>query len=76
MVRDISEVQENRGWSAEIIVRSEKSKMVNMADIFLENGCIHQISCHSMLLLGFWTQNDYIRGEEIQTKCFMPFYHG
>ena len=64
MVRDMSEVQENRGWLAEIMVRSEKSKMATkMAADFLENGCIHKISYHNMLLLGFWTQNDYIRRE-------------
>ena len=47
-----------------------------MAADFLENGCIHQISNHNMILHGFWTQNNYIRREEIQTKVFMSFYHG
>ena len=32
-----------------------------MAADFLENGCKHKISYHNMLLLGFWTQHDYIR---------------
>ena len=32
-----------------------------MAADFLENDCIHKISYHNMLLLGFWSQNDYIR---------------
>ena len=41
----------------------------------LENGCI-RISNHNMILLGFWTQNNYIRREEIQTEVFMSFYHG
>ena len=39
-----------------------------MAADCLENGCIHQISNHIMILLGFWTQNNYIRREVIQTK--------
>ena len=30
---------------------------------FYENDCIHKISYHNMLLLGFWTQNDYISNE-------------
>ena len=52
----------------------EKSKMATkMAAKFLENGCIHQISNHNMILLGFWTQNNYIRREEIQTNGFMSF---
>ena len=47
-----------------------------MAADCLENGCIHQISNNNMILLGFWTQNNYIRREETQTKGFMSFYHG
>ena len=47
-----------------------------MAAYFLENGCIHHISNHKMILLGFWTPNNYIRKEKIQTKGFMSFYHG
>ena len=47
-----------------------------MAASFLEDGCIPQISNYNMILLGFWTQNNYIRREEIQTKGFMSFYHG
>ena len=47
-----------------------------MAVDCLENGCIHQISKHNMILLGFWTHNNYIRREAIQTKGFMSFYHG
>ena len=43
---------------------------------FLENVCIHYISNHNMILLGFWTQNNYIIREEIQTKGSMSFYHG
>ena len=35
-----------------------------MAADFLENGCIHQISNHNMILLVFWAQNNYIRREE------------
>ena len=55
----------------------EKSKMATkMAADFLENGCIHQISNHNMILLGFWTQNNYIKREEIQTKGSVSFYHG
>ena len=46
-----------------------------MAADFLENDCIHKISYHNMLLLGFWTQNDYIRREWIQIECFMSFYN-
>ena len=47
-----------------ILIFSEKSKMAaKMAADFLENGCIHKISYHNMLLLGFWAQNDYIRRE-------------
>ena len=62
MVRDISEVQENRGSLAEIMVRSEKSKMAaKMAADFLENDCTHKISYHNMLSFHFWNQNDYIR---------------
>ena len=41
-----------------------------MAADFLEDGCIPQISNYNMILLGFWTQNNYIRREEIQTKMF------
>ena len=47
-----------------------------MAANFPENGCIHQISNHNMILLGLGTQNNYIKREEIQTKGFMSFYHG
>ena len=47
-----------------------------MAADFLENICIHQINNHFMILLGFWTQNNYVRREEIQTKGFMSFKHG
>ena len=47
-----------------------------MAADFLVNGCIHQISNHNMILLGFWTQNNYTGREEIQTKGFMSFYRG
>ena len=46
-----------------------------MAADFLENNCIHKISYHNMLLLGFWTQNDYIRRGDIQIECFMSFYN-
>ena len=45
------------------------------ADCF-ENGCIHQICNHNIILLGFLTQNNYIRREEIQTKGLMSFYRG
>ena len=48
---------------------------IKMAANFLENGCIYYISNHNMILLGFWTQNDYISREEIQTKGLMSFYH-
>ena len=41
-----------------------------MAANFLESGCIHQISNHNMIFLGFWTQNNYIRSDEIQKKRF------
>ena len=44
-----------------------------MAADFLENGCIHQISNHNMILLGFWTQNNYIKREEIQKKVSCHF---
>ena len=47
-----------------------------MAADFLENNCIHKISYHNKLLLGFWTQNDYIRRGDIQIECFMSFYNG
>ena len=47
-----------------------------MAADFLKNGCIHKIRYHNVLLLGFWTQNDYIRREQIQIEYFMPFYNG
>ena len=47
-----------------------------MAADFLENGCILKISYHNMLLLGFWTQNGYIRKEYIQIECLMSFYNG
>ena len=30
--------------------------VAKMAADFLENDCIHKISYHNMLLLGFWTQ--------------------
>ena len=44
-----------------------------MAADFLENGCIHQSCNHKMILLGFWTQNNYKRREEIQTKGLCHF---
>ena len=47
-----------------------------MAADVLKNGCIHYISNHNMILLGFWTQNNYISRKEIQTKGFMSLYHG
>ena len=47
-----------------------------MAADFPVNGCIHQISNHNMILLGFWTQNNYTGREEIHTKGFISFYHG
>ena len=47
-----------------------------MAADFLENDCIHKISYHNMLLFRFWNQNDYIRKEQIQMECFMPFCNG
>ena len=47
-----------------------------MAADFLEDGCIPQISNCNMILLGIWTQNNYMRREELQTKGFMSFYHG
>ena len=54
MVRDISEVQENRGLSAEIMLRSGKSKMAaKMVADFLENGSIHRISYHNMFYFVF-----------------------
>ena len=36
MVRDMSEVQENRGWSAEIMVRSEKSKIFLKMTVYIK----------------------------------------
>ena len=47
----------------------EKSKMATkMVADCLENGCIHQISNHNMILLGFRTQNNYKRREEKRYK--------
>ena len=58
LVRGISEMQENRGWLAWIMVRSKKSKMAaNMAANFMENEYIHKISCYDILPVCFWTQN-------------------
>ena len=47
-----------------------------MAANFLENDCIHKISYNNMFLFCFWNQNDYIRKEQIQIECFMPFCNG
>ena len=46
-----------------------------MAADFLENGCIHKISYHNMLLLGFWTQNYYIRYKENVSCHFIMAKH-
>ena len=37
---------------------------VKMVANYHESGCIYQISYHNMLLLGFWTQNEYIMEEK------------